>query len=237
MLTSCPSVAIGVKPAAAHDRHPGDEVVEMCGVRKRGWSRPAHAGSRPSFDIARKMRGCAMHHHDHDRAETGQRAEVTRMRDGHRGALPPRAGGAHRRRPRSPRPAAPARPASLVRHEADHHARHQHVEHRADDQRSEDAARHVALRIPRLLRRRRHGVEADVGEEDHAGAAQDAAPAVFAELPGVRRNERVPVRRSMKSAPAAITISTTATLMTTITALTVADSLTPTTSSAVTATS
>ena len=32
------------------------------------------------------------------------------------------------------------------------------------------------LRIARLLRRRRHRVEADIGEEDDARAAHDAAP-------------------------------------------------------------
>ena len=48
----------------------------------------------------------------------------------------------------------------------------------------------------RFLRRGRHGVEADVGEEDDAGAAQHAAPAVLAERAGVGRDERMPVRRS-----------------------------------------
>ena len=34
--------------------------VVMCGVWKRGWIFDAHAGSRPSFAIAKKMRGCAI---------------------------------------------------------------------------------------------------------------------------------------------------------------------------------
>ena len=41
-----------------------------------------------------------------------------------------------------------------------------------------------------LLRRRRHGVEADVREEHDAGAAQHAAPAKRAEASLVRRHER-----------------------------------------------
>ena len=45
---------------------------------------------------------------------------------------------------------------------------------RADGERPEDPDRHVALRIARLLRGRRHGVEPDEGEEDHRRAAQDA---------------------------------------------------------------
>ena len=46
------------------------------------------------------------------------------------------------------------------------HRRHADVEHRADDQRGEDADRHVALRLLGLLGVRRDRVEADVGEED-----------------------------------------------------------------------
>ena len=57
----------------------------------------------------------------------------------------------------------------------------------------EDADRHVLLRIPRLLRGRAHGVEADVGEEDQPGAAEHAAPAELAEGAGVGRDERMPV--------------------------------------------
>ena len=83
----------------------------------------------------------------------------------------------------------------LIRHEADHDERDRHVEDRADDQRSEDADRHVLLRVLRFLRGHRHGVEPDVSEEDDAGASEDAAPSVLTERAGVRRDERVPVRR------------------------------------------
>ena len=39
------------------------------------------------------------------------------------------------------------------------------------------------LRIARLLRGGRHGVETDVREEDHAGAGQQTAPAEMPERP------------------------------------------------------
>ena len=42
------------------------------------------------------------------------------------------------------------------------------------DQRSEDADRHVAFRISRFLRGGRDSIEADIGEEDHAGRAENA---------------------------------------------------------------
>ena len=76
-------------------------------------------------------------------------------------------------------------------HDAGEHQGHQDVEHRADDERREDADRQVALRVLRLLRRRRHGVEADVGEEDDARAGQHAvdAPAEGVHLVAVQRDE------------------------------------------------
>ena len=63
------------------------------------------------------------------------------------------------------------------------------------DQRAEDADRHVALRLLRLLRGGGDGIEADEGEEHHGGAAQDAAQAEIAEAAGVRGDERMPVAR------------------------------------------
>ena len=48
---------------------------------------------------------------------------------------------------------------------------------------------HVALRVARLLRGGRDGVEADVGEEHDRGPAQDAAPAVLAVVPVVGWDE------------------------------------------------
>ena len=68
------------------------------------------------------------------------------------------------------------------------------VEDRADDERAEDADRHVALRILRFLRRGRDRVEADVREEHDRRRAEHAGPAEVAVRVG-RRHERMPVRR------------------------------------------
>ena len=58
---------------------------------------------------------------------------------------------------------------------ADHDERDRDVEHRADDQRADDAARQVPLRVLRLLGGGRHDVEADEGEEHDRRAGEDAA--------------------------------------------------------------
>ena len=82
--------------------------------------------------------------------------------------------------------------ASIV-HQAGQHARHQDVENGADHQRSQDADRHVALGILRLLRGRRNRVKSNVGEEDHARARDHSRPAILSELAGIRRKKRSPV--------------------------------------------
>ncbi len=79
-----------------------------------------------------------------------------------------------------------------VLHQSGEHQRHRDVEHRTDGQRGQDPDRHVLLRIPRLLRRRGHRIEADVREEDHARTPDDAVPAEVA-VTLRRRNERDPV--------------------------------------------
>ena len=61
------------------------------------------------------------------------------------------------------------------------HERHQNVENRANRERQKNANGHVLLRIFRLLRSGRDGVEADVREEDDAGGAHDARPSEVAE--------------------------------------------------------
>ncbi len=68
----------------------------------------------------------------------------------------------------------------VVGDDAGEHKAHGDIEHGADDERAQNADRHVALRIMRLLRRGRHGVEADIGEEHYGRAAQYAAQAEFA---------------------------------------------------------
>ena len=60
-------------------------------------------------------------------------------------------------------------------HDADEHRRGEDVEDGADDQRAENADRHVAARVLRFRAGRRDGLEADVGEEDRRGRRDDAA--------------------------------------------------------------
>ena len=76
----------------------------------------------------------------------------------------------------------------VVGDDAGEHVSHEDVEHRADGEGAEHADRHVALRVLGFLRGGRDGVEADVGEEDHARGADDAVPAELA-LAQVRRDE------------------------------------------------
>ena len=119
-------------------------------------------------------------HHEDDRREAGQNRDrhelgqprvadhVLRDREGHRGFL--------------------ARGAEVLdRRHAAQHVREQHVEDGADDQRAEDADRHVALRVLGFLRRRRHRVEADEREEHDAGRAQDAHDAAVGVRDPLRR--------------------------------------------------
>ncbi len=64
---------------------------------------------------------------------------------------------------------------------------HQAVENRADDERADDADRHVALGILGFLGGRRNRVEADVGEENDSGRPADSTPAEvkpFGPIPG-----------------------------------------------------
>ena len=85
----------------------------------------------------------------------------------------------------------------------------------------------------RFLRRGRDRVESDVGEEDDARAAQNAAPSEVAEMSGVRRDEGMPVRggnvwMGNKNRVAMTTKARTVpTLMNTMNELKLADSRTP----------
>ena len=58
-----------------------------------------------------------------------------------------------------------------VGHDAHQHGRGEDVEHGADQQRTDDADRHVARRVLRLGAGGGDRLEADVGEEDRRGAA------------------------------------------------------------------
>ncbi len=80
-----------------------------------------------------------------------------------------------------------------VAHHSGQDQRHHDVQKRADHEAREDSDRHVALRIAGFLGRRGDRVEADVGEEDDTGGAQDPADSEMTQLAGVGRNERVPV--------------------------------------------
>jgi hypothetical protein len=64
--------------------------------------------------------------------------------------------------------------------------RNDDVEDRAEDQRSDDADRHVALWVLRFLGGGRHAIEADVRKEHQAGPRHHTGPA--------ERHERLPVR-------------------------------------------
>src|SRR3546814_2367385 len=60
---------------------------------------------------------------------------------------------------------------------ADDARRDEQIEDGADREAADQADRHVALRILGFLRRGRHRVEADIGEEDRGGRGADAADA------------------------------------------------------------
>src|SRR5664280_33624 len=65
---------------------------------------------------------------------------------------------------------------TIIVHDAGEQAGDEDVKDCADDQRAENADRHIALRILGFLCRGRDSVEADVGEEDDAGGSYDSGP-------------------------------------------------------------
>ena len=75
-------------------------------------------------------------------------------------------------------------PQIRVRHESGRDKTHDDVNQRADGQPTQNADRHVPLRVLGFLRRGRNGIEADVREEHNRGPLVDAAPSV-------RRKRRV----------------------------------------------
>ena len=82
-------------------------------------------------------------------------------------------------------------------------ARDRGEQHCADDQRNDDRARHVALRVARLLARDGDGVEADVREEDERRAVDDPA-----ETERRERMVRARVDRARERRPTKATIAT-----------------------------
>ena len=91
---------------------------------------------------------------------------------------------------------------------ATQHVRKQHIKNRADYQRTEDADRHVAFGVSRLLRRGANSIEADVGEKHNARRAENpqdssirVGDALRCDVSGRRWNERRVVRRIDKVPP------------------------------------
>ena len=124
--------------------------------------------------------------HEHDQDDGAQARDGAQLDDGPQPEQP-RAGGVHAH-------------GHGIRHQelvvlddAGQDQGHEDVEHRADRQGTQDADGHVLLRVLRLLGRGGDRVEADVGEEDDPGPAQDAAPAVMAEMAVVGRDEGHPI--------------------------------------------
>ena len=163
-------------------------------------------------------------HHEHDRREPGDGADLDGRRE------PELPGGLDADGDRV------GNVELLVGDDARQDERDGDVEHRADAERDEDADGQVPLRVSRLLRGGRDGVEADVREEDHRRPLQHAGRAEAAEGALVGRDEGVPVLGLARSATAkAMKSRTTVTFMNTMIVLKRADSLIPRTSSAVTA--
>ena len=80
-----------------------------------------------------------------------------------------------------------------VGNDSSQQAGNQNVKNGADDQRSQNADGHVLLRIFGFLRRRRDGIESDIGEEDDTGGARDSRPAILSERSLIGRDEGMPV--------------------------------------------
>ena len=60
---------------------------------------------------------------------------------------------------------------------------------------ADDPERHVLARVLGFLAGGRDRLEADIGEEDDRGGAEDSAPAELAVLAGRLGDERIPIGR------------------------------------------
>src|SRR5436853_1390627 len=178
-------------PEQLQRQQPGCEAYRDAGVDRgevgRAEPRVDSAGPGPEQAVARHRvedARLAEQHDENHGADAQDRAEIDRE------ANPPgSADPLHRVRHRS-------REVELtVGDYAHQHGRHPDVQQRANREGAEDAERHVALGVLRLLRRSRDRVEPDVGEKHQARTPQHAGPAVAAPLPGVRGDERRPVGR------------------------------------------
>ena len=157
-------------------------IVVIQGVRNRGWIFGDDLGQQAVAGHRVEDPRLGQKHHQDDRAQAGDRPELDRAR---------RATHVHRVDGHGDRV---GNVELLVVHDAGHDEAGQAVEDRADRQRADDADRHVALGVLGLLGGGRDRVEADVGEEDQACPAEDAAPAVLEVEPGALggRDERPP---------------------------------------------
>ena len=164
MLTSCPTRPIGSKPREHHDGGPDHDGRYVGGAE----SRVHHRGHRWQQPVAR-----------HGVEDPG----LAQQQDQDDGAQPENDADVHDRRKPFDADGVDADRDGIghielvVGNDAGEHQGDRHVERRADHERTENADRHVALRVDGLLRRGRNRVEADIGEEHHGGAADDAAPA------------------------------------------------------------
>ena len=129
--------------------------------------------------------GLAVHQHQHDRGQADNRAGLDDLREPQPFLAERIDGDGDRIR----------NVEVLVVDDQRQHDRHQYVENGADDQRTDDADRHVLLRVARLLTGGRDRLESDIGEEHDRRGTEDAAPAELALFAGRFRNERLPVRR------------------------------------------
>ena len=146
------------------------------------------AGPRRQQSVARHGKenaGLAQQHHQHDGAQAEDGA------DQHQIFAPHDAGCFHAHSHRR------GHVELRVLHDTGQQAGSDDVKHRADGERSENPHGHVLLRVLGLLGGCRDGIEPDVREEDHGRTASDARPSVLAELAGVWRNERLPVRQCL----------------------------------------
>ena len=139
-------------------------------------------GEQPVMSHGIEHAGLAQHHHQDDRGRAEQRADFDDGRKPH--ARGRRIDGEGQR----------------IRHiqlpegrQTRQNQNHGNVKHGANPERTQDANRHVALRVSRFLRGRGDRVKPNVGEEDDPRPSQHSRQAELAEGALVRRQERVPV--------------------------------------------
>ena len=111
-----------------------------------------------------KYSGLSVHHDEEHRRQTGDGAE----RNDH--ARPSQPDAVDRKRNGE------VDVERVERHYAVENRDDDNIENRANNEACNDADRQIARRIPRLLGRRRDGVESDVREEDEGGAAEHTGP-------------------------------------------------------------